>query len=124
MAGFGKREQLKIEKSINRISDNPRYRKRIRDAVDCGQEIVLNYFSHEGEANYCISVLTHPQDLLSMAGEDKTVWQELVDIRSICVSEKHVKPIMKNFGNLLKISFGLQKLPDVYLNGKLLLKDA
>ena len=113
-----------IEKCLYHLTSNPSYSKKIKDAKNAGQEIILNYHTHSGESKYCISILTSARSLVSMMDQASTAkWEELAHIREVGDSIERFFPIMKNFGSLFKISFGLSKLPSVYLDGSLKMRD-
>ncbi|MBT3251927.1 MAG: hypothetical protein HN729_12610 [Candidatus Marinimicrobia bacterium] len=113
-----------IEKCLYHLTSNPSYSKKIKDAKNAGQEIILNYHTHSGESKYCISILTSARSLVSMMDQASTAkWEELAHIREVGDSIERFIPIMKSFGNLFKISFGLSKLPSVYLDGSLKMRD-
>ena len=113
-----------IEKCLYQLTSNPNYRKKIKNAKDAGQELILNYHTHSGESKYCISILTSTRNLVSMMDQSTTKkWEELAHIKEVGDSIERFLPITKSFGNLFKISFGLSKLPSVYLDGSLKMRD-
>ena len=94
-----------IEKCLYHLTSNPSYSKKIKDAKNAGQEIILNYHTHSGESKYCISILTSARSLVSMMDQASTAkWEELAHIREVGDSIERFLPITKSFGNLFKIS--------------------
>ena len=113
-----------LEKCLYQLTSNPNYSKKIKDTKDAGQEIILNYHTHSGESKYCISILASTDSLVSMMDHKGTAkWEELAHIREVGDSIERFFPIMKSFGSLFKLSFGLSKLPSVYLDGSLKMRD-
>lgn len=96
---------------IEQISKHPQYHKNIIESVLQQSPFILNYHIHPGETTFCVSIV-----------EIKTT-RELAHIRGIGASEDLCRPLMMYFGRRLKTKFQLSFLPDIYLNGKLYLKD-
>ncbi len=116
-------EILLIEKAISSLTVHPRYHRRIGETLAAGQNIILNYHHHSGESRYCVSVMTQNRNLAGLVDGTSIQWEELAHIKEVGRDESRVFPIMTNFGRLFKIQYGMNRLPDVYLNGKPYLTD-
>ena len=116
-------QQIKtIESIFEKISSHPEYNKSILDAVNSDLDISLNYHNHPGEPGYCTSILSEKIDLLTLT-EDRKSLIELAHIKNIGNNKEDCIPLMSYFGKTLKEKYKLKKLPDIYLNGQLYLKD-
>ena len=111
-----------IDSILDKVKTHPQYNKSIQEAVSSGLEISLNYHTHPDEDTYCVSILSEKIDLLTLT-ENKQSFVELVHIRSIGKSENDCIPLMSYLGNKIKEVYRLKKLPNVYLNGSLYLRD-
>lgn len=116
-------DQISVINSIlDKVKAHPQYNKSIEEAVSSGLEISLNYHTHPDEDTYCVSILSEKIDLLTLT-ENKQNFVELAHIRSIGKSEEDCVPLMSYLGKKIKEAYMLKRLPDVYLNGLLHLKD-
>jgi len=116
-------DQVSIINSIlDKVKIHPQYNKSIQEAVSSDLEISLNYHTHPDEDTYCVSILSEKIDLLTLT-KNKQSFVELAHIRSIGRSEDDCIPLMSYLGKKIKKVYKLKKLPDVYLNGTLHLKD-
>ena len=116
-------DQISIINSIlDKVKTHPQYNKSIEEAVSSELEISLNYHTHPDEDTYCVSILSEKIDLLTLT-ENKQTFVELVHIRNIGKSEKDCVPLMSYLGKKIKEDYMIKRLPDVYLNGSLHLKD-
>ena len=116
-------DQISIINSIlDKVKAHPQYNQSIEQAVSSGLEISLNYHTHPNEDTFCVSILSEKIDLLTLT-ENKQNFIELAHIRNVGKSEEDCVPLMSYLGKKIKESYMLKRLPDVYLNGSLHLKD-
>jgi len=116
-------DQISIINTIlDKVKTHPQYNKSIEEAVSSELEISLNYHTHPDEDTYCVSILSEKIDLLTLT-ENKQTFVELAHIRNIGKSEEDCVPLMSYLGKKIKEAYMLKRLPDVYLNGSLHLKD-
>jgi hypothetical protein len=116
-------DQVSIINSIlDKVKTHPQYNRSIQEAVSSDLAISLNYHTHPDEQTYCVSILSEKIDLLTLT-QDKQSFIELAHIRSVGESEADCVPLMSYLGKKIKEVYILKKLPDVYLNGSLHLKD-
>jgi len=116
-------DQVSIINSIlDKVKTHPQYNKSIQESISSDLALSLNYHTHPDEDTYCVSILSEKIDLLTLT-EDKQSFVELAHIRSIGKSEEDCVPLMSYLGKKIKEVYMLKKLPDIYLNGSLYLKD-
>ena len=118
-----KKDQVEIINSLlNKLRQHPQYNIAIKDAILSGLELSLNYHIHPDENQYCVSILSVKIDLLAMTS-DQTNFTELAHIQGIGNEEGECFPLMTYMGKKIKRQYGLNKLPDIYLNGSLFMRD-
>lgn len=116
-------DQISIINTIlDKIKTHPQYNKSIEEAVSSELEISLNYHTHPNEDTYCVSIISEKIDLLTLT-EDKQTFVELAHIKNIGESEEDCIPLMSYLGKKIKEMYMLRRLPNIYLNGSLYLKD-
>ena len=116
-------DQISIINTIlDKIKTHPQYNKSIEEAVSSELEISLNYHTHPNEDTYCVSIISEKIDLLTLT-EDKQTFVELGHIKNIGESEEDCIPLMSYLGKKIKEMYMLRRLPNIYLNGSLYLKD-
>ena len=113
---------LTINLVTEKIKIHPDYNKSIKQALEDGFTLSLNYHNHPGEETYCVSIISEKIDLISLS-EDKQSFIELAHIKNIGQSEEDCLPIMSYLGEKIKKLYYLKNLPNIYLNGRLFMSD-
>ena len=112
-----------IENSIDQLKLSRKYRSRILEGLSTGSEVILNYHSHKNNKSFCVSVLISSVFSITSESGEKKKWIEIAHIKKVGYSADRCAPIMKIFGNLFKIAFNMEKLPSIYFEGKIMMKD-
>ena len=85
-------------------------------AVSGKLPLVLNYHTHTGADDYCVSICSKvaPPIALLATGEDLA---ELVHLRAFGRTEAECLPLTTTLATALHEHYGLDDLPEIYLNG-------
>lgn len=111
------REELEIffDDLIEKIEAHPIYALNIRKAVTSNDRIILNYHTHGPLHGYCTSLCTRAKGL-PIAGQAPPLI-ELAHIKGVGKEERECQNLMSSFGSRLRLHYGLEKDPLIYMNG-------
>ncbi len=105
-----------FESLIQKIEEHPRYGAAMAGALTKKLPLVLNYHTHTAADDYCVSIcskIDHPIGLLGTGGD----LAELVHIRAFGKTEAECLPLTTTLARALHEYYGLDDLPEIYLNG-------
>lgn len=106
-----------FESLIQKIEEHPRYGPAMAGALTKKLPLVLNYHTHTEADDYCVSICSktgHAIELLDMGSD----LGELVHIRAFGKTEAECLPLTTRLARALHEHYGLEDLPEIYLNGK------
>ena len=106
-----------FEEIIAKIEEHPVYAAAMRQAVETGEELVLNYHSHGDPTSYCSSICARQASSVRLVDIGESL-RELVHIRAVGQSEADCVPLMVAFGSELMAHYGLERAPVIYLDGE------
>lgn len=106
-----------FESLIQKIEEHPRYGPAMGRALTGKLPLVLDYHTHTAADDYCVSICSKtgpPIELLGMGGD----LGELVHIRAFGKTEAECLPLTTSLARALHEHYGLDDLPEIYLNGR------
>ena len=101
---------------IEKIEAHPVYALNIRKAVTSEELIVLNYHTHGPGHGFCTSLCTRAKGL-PIAGQAPLLI-ELAHIKGVGNEERECQTLMSSFGSRLRLHYGLDTNPLIYINGQ------
>ncbi|KAA3611785.1 MAG: hypothetical protein DWQ01_06790 [Planctomycetota bacterium] len=110
-----------MEDIIQKIEGHARYGPALRQALESGGTLVLNYHSHGpvGPEGYCVSICERrqgdsPRQLMGL----EVGLEELVHIRGFGRSQDDCLPQCAALGDLLARHYQLDQPPEIFFQGK------
>jgi len=97
----------------DRIAAHETYSVKLAQAVGAHEPLILNYHTHGPDQAYCVSVCIAG----GASAEQAPPLEELAHIRGIGASAEECAPRMAAFAARLVERYGLNRAPDVYLDG-------
>ena len=107
-----------FESLIQKIEEHPTYRPAMAGAVTARLPLVLNYHTHSAEDDYCVSICSKMDNPIKLLDSGEGNLEELVHIRAFGKTEAECLPLTTSLGRALHEHYGLEDLPEIYLNGK------
>lgn len=104
-----------FDRAIERIEQHPSYSRSVRDAVEAGETLILNFHTHGPGQGYCASICVREGHVAAL-GLPGTL-RELAHLRGIARDEEDCEPFMAVFGARLVERFRLAHVPETWLNG-------
>jgi len=105
------------ESLIQKIEDHPKYGPAMVGAVTGKLALVLNYHTHTDTDDFCVSICSKtkpPIEILDLGGG---TLEELVHIRAFGKTEAECLPLTTTLARAIRDHYGLDDLPEIYLNG-------
>ena len=115
--GHQREQKRMIESLIQKIEDHPKYGPAMAGAVTGKLPLVLNYHTHTAADDYCVSICSKTDDPIGLIGTEGELG-ELVHIRAFGKTEAECLPLTTTLARALHEHYGLDDLPEIYLNGK------
>ncbi len=106
-----------FESLIQMIEEHPKYGPAMAGALTGKLSLVLNYHTHSATDDYCVSICSKTGDAIELLGMGGDLG-ELVHIRAFGKTEAECIPLTTSLARALHEHYGLDDLPEIYLNGK------